>query len=153
MIAILFFAIRLSIASEKVVGGTAPAPESEQLEHFSTLRDPFVAPKLAGGNRVERKGLELYSVGEFKVTGMVSGPKRKKAMIIAPDGKAYFVSENMKIGNHDGIIKRITSEKVVVKEKILNLLGQDEVVETEILFPQISDSGYSAGGSPSGNKP
>jgi Tfp pilus assembly protein PilP len=130
-------------ASPEVPSSDAPtAPMSSPVtspvisNDLLTLRDPFKAPKLDVS--VEKRGdLERYPVEEYKLSGVMTGPDRTRAMIQAPDGNSYLVSEKMKIGMNHGIIKSITPEKLVVKERMQNAIGQEEIFETEIKLPSL----------------
>jgi hypothetical protein len=65
----------------------------------------------------------------------LTGPARLKAMIVAPNGKTYFVSESQKIGTRDGVIRKITTKAVLVREKIVNVIGREETIDFEIRLP------------------
>ncbi len=99
---------------------------------FVKARDPFRAPQIKKVLQGVKAELEQFSVDAFKMTGVVTGPDHMRGMVMSPDGKTYFVSERMKIGNRSGEIKRITTESIVVREKIVNILGENEYFDTEI---------------------
>jgi len=68
--------------------------------------------------------------------GVMSGDHgHMKAMLQAPNGRTYFVQEKMLIGIRSGFIQKITDTAVIVREKIVNALGQEEAVNSEILLP------------------
>ncbi len=102
------------------------------IQDFLKFRDPFKQPETQKSSNEQLTDLEKYAVNEFKLTGVMTGPKRMRAMILAPDGKTHFVSEKMKIGNKNGIIAKITTKSLVVKEKLVNALGEEELIETEM---------------------
>lgn len=112
--------------------------ESFTLENSLSLRDPFrrppskVAKEFAGGGILPE--LERYELDKFKLVGVVTGPRKNKAMVTTPDGKMHIVSETMHIGTRHGVIKRIAPGRVSVEEKVVNLLGQEENIETTIEF-------------------
>ena len=56
-------------------------------------------------------------------------------MLQGPNGKSYFVAEGMAIGFRKGIIRKITHESVLVREQVLNVLGQEENVDSELRLP------------------
>ena len=85
-----------------------------------------------------KSDLEKYATEEFKLLGVSTGPDRLRALIQAPNQKTYFVAEKTKIGIHKGVIKKITPEVVEVREKIINVLGQEETVSAEIRLPNTS---------------
>lgn len=102
---------------------------------YKKFRDPFKEPAIAEG-QIAKSDLEKFAVTDFKLTGVITGPLRMRAMLVAPDGKTHYVSEKMKIGTRDGVIVKITTKTVVVKEKVVNPLGEVELFDTEIGIDQ-----------------
>ena len=74
-------------------------------------------------------------MGDLKLVGVLTGPLKVRAMVVAPDGKTYYVAEKMKVGLRNGIVTRITTRSIQVQEKIVNALGETESVDSEILLP------------------
>jgi len=103
-------------------------------QDIMSLRDPFRKPKISRQKIVLTSELETIPVQEFKLNGVITGPGKMKAMLIGPKGKTYFVSKGDKIGLRDGEITEITSSKIFVTEKIINVLGQEESLAVEILL-------------------
>jgi Tfp pilus assembly protein PilP len=121
-------AMNLSFAAQ--VGTEPPASPSKALD-YKKFRDPFKEPLISEELDI-RSDLERYAVTDFKVTGIITGPLRMRAMLVAPDAKTHYVSEKMKIGLRDGVIIRITTKSVIVREKVVNPLGEIELFDTEI---------------------
>lgn len=97
-------------------------------------RDPFKMPEdLKAAS--PQSDLENYSVEEFKLIGILSGGAHKRAMISAPNGRTYFVKEGMKLGNLKGMISRITDRSLLVKERRMTTLGDEELIETALKLP------------------
>jgi type IV pilus assembly protein PilP len=96
------------------------------------LRDPFKMPVVIAKPSEIKTDLEKYPLNEFKLVGVLTGLSRMRAMLVGPDGKTYFVSEKMKIGNSGGVISRIASEEIRVREKIINAIGQVENMDSSI---------------------
>ncbi len=76
--------------------------------------------------------LERWSLKELKLTGIVRKDSRKWALIEDPSGKGYFVSEGTRIGSNGGYIAKIGQDYILVKEKIVDFLGQERVREVKI---------------------
>ncbi len=110
-------------------------PPQPRVVDYKKFRDPFKEP-LVSETADLRSDLEKFAVTDFKVSGIITGPIRMRAMIIAPDGKTHYVSEKMKIGLRDGVIQRITTKTIIVREKVVNPLGEVEFFETEIGLDQ-----------------
>lgn len=110
-------------------------PSSISSVDYKKFRDPFKEP-IISETQVFKSDLEKFAVTDFKVTGVITGPIRMRAMLLAPDGKTHYVSEKMKIGLRDGVIVKITTKTVVVREKVVNPLGEVELFDTEIGIDQ-----------------
>jgi hypothetical protein len=117
-------------------------------EEVTHVRDPFKKPMIAKVGVKPRSELESFPVEKFKLIGIVTGPKRLRAMLQGPTGTSYFVAEGMAIGMRKGVIRKITTEAVLVRERVVNILGQEENVETELHLPE---EGKNLGGN--GDKP
>ncbi len=124
-------------ASEPMSNAT-PAPTGAV--DYKKFRDPFKEPAISEMQEL-RSELERYAVTEFRVVAVITGPLRMRAMLIAPDSKTHYVSEKMKIGLRDGVIVKITTKSVVVREKVVNPLGEVEMFDTEISIDQPATGG------------
>ena len=121
-----------------VIGDKALNTEPElTIESSLKMRDPFQRPKLklvdgSEGGRIPP--LQRFSTEEFRLVGVISGTKKNKAMLSGPDGKLHIVTEEAKIGTRKGVVKHIEKNHVIVEEKVINILGQEEKSETSIEF-------------------
>lgn len=102
---------------------------------LAQLRDPFRRPIFVDPNARPRSELENFPVEQYKMVGVLTGTERLRAMLVGPNGKTYFVAENTKIGVHKGFIKKISPVGLVVREKVLNTLGTEESIDTELRLP------------------
>lgn len=116
-----------------------------ELEELLRLRDPFKRISLAEVPQAPKPPLERFPVDKFRLIGVLTGPERLRAMVVDPDGKNHIVSEKMKIGLRDGIIHRIYSDRIIVREKTKNILGQLENAD------QIISMGAAPGSKTSGS--
>lgn len=105
------------------------------LQGSLNFRDPFkkFTPK-DDGIRTDTPEIQRYAIESFKLVGVISGTKKNKAMLSGPDGKLHIVTENLKIGNRKGVVKSIEPGIVKIEEKVLNILGEEEKVESSIQF-------------------
>jgi len=125
-----------------------PAPEAKEEEEKEAefvyvtdgRRDPFVPL-----SRIRRPmespdepetPLQRYDLSQFRLAGVIVGKGASKAMVIAPDGKSYILSEGVKIGKNSGVVITISSESVLVEEKYFDFSGN--VIENilEIAVPK-----------------
>lgn len=143
------------------IGATsAPAQQSKnffkdktKIENPFNLRDPFKAPtfkteakKDARGFSITGKGqysnisednLELINLADIKVVGVLIG-KERRAMIStgaqagASGNKVTIVKEGTKIGPEAAELKAILPGGIVLVEKIINVYGEEEYLETVI---------------------
>ncbi len=110
----------------------APPKRSVLLEEYIKARDPFKMPQLKKIFEGSKNELEKFSSDSFKMVGIVTGPDHLRAILIDPEGKTHIVSEKMKLGTRGGFIKYISTESILVREKVLNVLGEEEYFETEL---------------------
>lgn len=110
-------------------------PTNYTIENSLSIRDPFqkrLAPDNV--NIAALPELERYDLDSFRLVGVITGPHRAKAMVTGPSNKMYVVEENTHIGLRHGFIKKIAPGVIYVEEKVINLLGQEESIETAIEF-------------------
>jgi type IV pilus assembly protein PilP len=89
----------------------------------SGRRDPF-KPLIAATKptevptevRLNCPPLQDYELGSLKLVAIVWGDMGRKAMLKAPNGRGYAVTEEMRIGRNCGLVRRIESNAVVIEE-------------------------------------
>lgn len=114
---------------------------SPAAKNLLKIRDPFRKPEIKSAESQPLSELEVFPLDQFKMTGFVSGPDRPKAMLVGPNGKTYFVAEKMRIGVRKGIVKKITEESIMVREKFVNIFGQEEEADSIIKLSAESSNG------------
>lgn len=108
-------------------------------------RDPFrsLIQKVdlsAGGDKERpRTPLESYNVSQLKLIAIVSAGDKAFALVVLPDGKSYTVQEGMNIGLHDGIVKEIRSDQVVVEVETKDHKGNKKLEEVFLKLRQEDD--------------
>ncbi|MBL7715015.1 MAG: pilus assembly protein PilP [Bdellovibrionales bacterium] len=122
----------------------AVAQIAEQAPDFTQLRDPFKQPTVLQSKMEPRTPLETFPVDTLRMIAVMSGPKRKKALVAAPDGKNYIVMEKMKVGIRGGLISKITPDAILIREKIVNIVGEEEDLDT-VLKMQTPPSNIATG--------
>ena len=103
------------------------------------MRDPFRAPD-KNEDGPAKSELEQYSVESFKLVGVLTGLEHLRALVQAPDGKTFFVAEKTKIGLRGGMIRKILPESVKIRERNINVVGQVENVDSELVMSSKGDS-------------
>lgn len=123
--------------------------DKTSIENPFQLRDPFKSPSAKSNGKKDQKGyytsgkgyysniqeksLATVSPQEMKVVGVLIG-KERRAMIQSKEGDTEIVvlKEGMKIGPDDAELKAILPGGIVLVEKIINVYGQEEYLETVI---------------------
>lgn len=84
---------------------------------IKALRDPFQPPmSLLAKKEAPKSELETYSLKDLKLNGVVTGPKKSRAMITTPSNKVFFVKIGDSIGVRDGKVTQITSDSIKILE-------------------------------------
>lgn len=125
-----------ALAEQEPVPDASPAPSvTAAREAAAALRDPFRAPPVS---KVEaaKSEFERYALDQLKVSGIVSGPGAPRAIILMPSGNTGIVKLKQNLGNRNGRIEKITDKSVVVTEKVVNVLGEEEPLTTELALPE-----------------
>jgi Tfp pilus assembly protein PilP len=130
--------------------GAAAAPVERPVEDFFKnktriqnpfeLRDPFKTPLIKGKTKVSAKenytrsvedDLATMSLQEIKVVGVLIG-KERRAVLQVEKGPIVLVKEGMKIGPDQVELKAILPGGIILVEKIVNVYGQEEYLETVV---------------------
>lgn len=111
------------------------------------LRDPFKTPEISTfGSQREKKGfkvigknfytnvtemrLDTLSISNLKIVGVLIG-KERRAILQMPNG-VITLREGMKIGPENAELKAIFPGGIVLVEKIVNVYGEEEYLETVV---------------------
>jgi hypothetical protein len=100
-------------------GAESEAPMDSILTEdlIRALRDPFQLPTSAVAKKeVPKSELETLALKDFRLQGVISGPRKIRAMLAGAGGKTYFVKVGDRIGVRGGKITQITSDSVRVTE-------------------------------------
>ncbi|GBD98541.1 Pilus assembly protein, PilP [bacterium BMS3Abin07] len=101
-------------------------------------RDPFVSiitlakKKMQTMKKKKSNPLENYDVTDFRLLGVIYDGKKYYASVVLPDNKAYTLKKGMKVGIYGGRVEDITSDKLVVKETVVDFMGKKKSKYTEI---------------------
>ena len=109
------------------------------------LRDPFRAPVSKSEKAKEKSGYFISGSGQYsnikenavqkiediRVVGVLIG-KERRAMVSAGTGPIIILKEGMKIGEEGAELKAILPGGIILVEKIVNVYGQEEYLETVI---------------------
>lgn len=138
--------------------GAAAAPKNTledffkdktRIENPLELRDPFKSPQSRGQQRrqtgnpyrqgentysnVTQENLRAWNIYELRVVGVMIG-KERRAIITRGQaaGNVVVVKEGMTIGPDNAEVKAILPGGIILVEKIINVYGQEEYLETVV---------------------
>ena len=120
--------------------------DKTQIDKPFKLRDPFKAPqgkaekgKQMEGYYVSGKGLysnikeeKISSLENLRVVGVLIGKERRAMVRTGEKGNIVILKEGMKIGEDEVELKAILPGGIILVEKIVNVYGQEEYLETVI---------------------
>jgi Tfp pilus assembly protein PilP len=120
---------------------------TENQHHYDAegRRDPFEslvkeeAPKLTEppGPIVDptrpRDPLERFDLSSLQLMGIIWGGLGRRAIIRAPDGKGYFVTAGMYMGQNGGQIAAIENDRLIIREKYRDMEGR--IIDKTLTIP------------------
>ena len=119
------------------------------IENPLSIRDPFQPPRLErakkGGEATTpvRDGIftnipEINNVklDDITIVGVIIGPERRAFVRKGQDKNIYTIKEGMKLGANNAEIKAILPGGIILVEKVTNIYGEDEFLETVIPLSQ-----------------
>jgi Tfp pilus assembly protein PilP len=121
--------------------GLAPPSEEDPYTYdTSNRRDPFkpliVTNTVSDSSVVQEKlncpPTQEFELASLKLVAIVWGDLGRKAMLKAPNGRGYAVTEEMLVGRNCGRIRRIESNAVVIEETRRDTEGK--VLKEEVVL-------------------
>ena len=118
---------------------TPKSDEEPYTYDSSNRRDPFkplVAPAIPSDlikqDQVNCPPTQEFELGSLKLVAIVWGDMGRKAMLKAPNGRGYAVTEDTLVGRNCGRIRRIESNAVVIEETRRDAEGR--VLKEEVVL-------------------
>jgi Tfp pilus assembly protein PilP len=68
--------------------------------------------------------LELYQLRDLKLNGVITGPKKTRALIVSPKGQTFFVKVGDLVGAREGRVTSIAPDSVQVVEYFVDDQGK-----------------------------
>jgi type IV pilus assembly protein PilP len=75
-------------------------------------------------DRIRQTPLEKIDLGQLKLVGVIRFPSGYKAIVEEQTGKGYTVKEGTYIGTNYGRITEIQKDRIIIQEKVRNVLGK-----------------------------
>jgi Tfp pilus assembly protein PilP len=89
---------------------------SDRRDPFKPLIAPAIPPDPTRQDKVNCPPTQEFELASLKLVAIVWGDMGRKAMLKAPNGRGYAVTEEMLVGRNCGRIRRIESNAVVIEE-------------------------------------
>lgn len=125
--------------------------DKTKIDNPFNLRDPFKAPLLKNEQKKQGRGFQVTGKGQYsnigeaaldqlnvtdlKVVGVLIGKERRAMISLGGEGKAskvVILKEGMRVGPEGAELKAILPGGIVLVEKIVNVYGEEEYLETVI---------------------
>jgi type IV pilus assembly protein PilP len=84
--------------------------------------------------------LEQYDLSQLELVGVVWDVGRARALVQDPSGMSYVVAAGARMGKNDGLVTRIDDNLVVVRERYVDLYGNESTKDVEMRI-RASDGG------------
>lgn len=129
-----------------------PAPAVNEMLPIDESRDPFMRPAsspLSETSDIEIDAIERYPLSDLRLTGLITGGGLiPKGIITAPNGKTFIVSTNSRIGNREGVVRKISSRGILVRERVKNLVNEYDITDVPIPLAEKQKSQFPTSDSP-----
>jgi type IV pilus assembly protein PilP len=122
------------------------APETGDFSYdASGRRDPFRSyeweyMKRGLADASEVGPLEQFDLAQLSVVGIVWNIGRARALVQDPSGMSYVVAQGARMGKNEGLVLRIDDNLMVVRERYVDLYGNESTQEIEMRI-RASDGG------------
>lgn len=105
-------------------------------------RDPFKSylaelnEAKASKQQRKKQPTEEYKLDQYRLTGLVTGTSRPRAMVEDPNGRGHVVHIGTRLGKDGGIVTRITPTGIVVTEQFRAPTGEVVRVPIRVKLPE-----------------
>ncbi len=122
--------------------------DKTKIDNPYELRDPFKAPPARGAKTSIDKKINYFktsdgtftnipdkgqlSLQDLKIVGVLIGKERRALAKFGSGKEVFILREGMKVGQDNAELKAILPGGIVLVEKIINVYGQEEYLETVI---------------------
>ncbi len=85
--------------------------------------------------------LQKYDVSQLKLVAIITLPEGSVGLVEDQQGRGYFLKKGTAIGRHDGKVKAIQKDRVIIEEAYSDVLGQGKVNEISLFLHQPAEEG------------
>ncbi len=86
--------------------------------------------------RVPQSPIEMVDLSQLKLTGIILAPSGNRALVQDATGKGYIIYTGTYIGNREGQVAKILSDRLIVEEKTRDDLGKSVTEARELKLPK-----------------
>lgn len=97
-------------------------------------RDPFKPPESHDNKSVNE--LTLFDTNEMKLVAILTGSGSPQAMLVLPNKKTHIVQTGDAIGRRNGVVVRMTSNEVVVRESFVDFQGRKKTILNNLVLAE-----------------
>jgi len=105
----------------------------------SGRRDPFTSllkiRKPLSEDGIPETPLQKFGLKELRLSAIVIGKGEPRAMVVAPDKKAYTLTVGVKVGRNQGVVTEITTDEIIVEERFRDFSGGLKTEIEKITLP------------------
>ena len=87
--------------------------------------------------------LQKYDISQLKLVAIIMIPEGNVALVEDQQGKGYFLKRGIAIGRHEGKVKAILKDRVIIEEAYSDVLGQSKVNEISLFLHRAEEGGES----------
>lgn len=122
--------------------------DKTKIDNPYELRDPFKSPPSRGFKAQEEKKTSYFKTADgtftniatkeqinlqdLRIVGVLIGKERRALAKFGASASVVILREGMKVGQDNAELKAILPGGIVLVEKIINVYGQEEYLETVI---------------------
>jgi len=112
-----------------------PAGKADPFRPFIQLT-PEKAPKSAF-----LTPLQKYDISQLRLVAIITLPDGSVGLVEDQQGRGYFLKRGTAIGRHDGKVKAIHKDRVIIEEAYSDVLGQGKVNEISLFLHRPAEEG------------
>ncbi len=87
--------------------------------------------------------LQKYDISQLKLVAIITAPEGSVALVEDQQGKGYLLKKGTAIGRHDGKVKAVLKDRVIIEESYSDVLGQAKVNEISLFLHRPEEGGES----------
>ncbi|MDY6849753.1 MAG: pilus assembly protein PilP [Geoalkalibacter sp.] len=106
-----------------------PTGKRDPFQSLLEIRKPVVPDE-------PQTPLQTFDLDQLRLVGSIVGMKEPRAMVSAPDGKAYIVKIGTKIGKNNGVVVKILNDRIEIKESFYDFTGEVRTGIQTIQLPE-----------------